>query len=566
MSQSVPESLLRAVLERARTVAEVLPLQQLFLVVAVLLSLAVARSLTPTDRRWGDRLRRRFVLGVPWGTLLTMFGVVLVYWVVQGGWEHPNNPLVIPFRSWSYFYPLGTLVAGFAHNGVGHITGNLTGTLLFAPVVEYYVGHYPRERGSESFASPLTNPFVRVLAVPAGSLVAGVFTGLFSLGPVIGFSGVVYAYIGFAVVTRPLLAVLVLVSERVVDLLYRALRNPLITREPGPSFYSPWWADIAIQGHAIGILFGAVLGIALLARRNEYPDPLYLWFAALIFGIRQSLWAIYAPVGSNTYVLYRAVGVGLMFLFAALVANGVTASDRRLVPSLGRPTRGTGVRVLVVVLVVLSAVAVPFGLTTVSGDLPDDARTVEIRDYTVTYVEGAPDQYVSLVNDYLYDDARQIRSSGVVVFSERRSLWIQEVSKGNLAHRGRATVRVGGLGWRESVYANREGWSLVGNGSAYKVTLRAEGEQERLAYATERVRAEPVIDGRNVSIAPVEEGFEVVVTRNGSVLGRAPVPVKSNGTSVAGLTLERSGQDLFAVRDRTRVRVANKVVPRAQRD
>ncbi|MFC7196174.1 rhomboid family intramembrane serine protease [Halosimplex aquaticum] len=479
--------------------------------------------------------------------------------------------MVIPFRSWSYFYPLGTLVAGFAHNGVGHITGNLTGTLLFAPIVEYYVGHYPHERGSESFATPLTNPFVRVLAVPAGSILAGVFTGIFSLGPVIGFSGVVYAYVGFGMVTRPLLTVFVLVGERAVDLVYSALRNPLVTRQPRPSFNSPWWADIAIQGHAIGILLGVCVGIALLAHREDYPNPLYLWFAALVLGIRQSLWAIFTPLGSNTYVLFRAIGVGTVFVFAALIAIGASASNRSLVPQIGdtgsgRLTRGTAVRVLVAALVVLSAAAVPFGLTAISGDLPADTATVEVRDYTVTYVEGVPNQYVSLVNEYLFAESQEIQSSGVVVFSEERRVWIEAVSKGQLAHSGGATVRVGGLGWREAVYANRVGWSVAGNGSAYKVRLREKGEQAELAYVSDPVRAAPTIAGRNVSIAPVSAGFEVVVTENGSVLGRAPIPDKSNETSVGGLTLEREGQDLFAVHNRTRVQVAQKSVPRARRN
>ncbi|WP_459194210.1 rhomboid family intramembrane serine protease [Halosimplex sp. J119] len=555
----------------SRWILGLLPWQQLFLVVAVVGSIAVARRLASSELGWGERLRRRWVLGVPWGTLLTVLGVLIVYWVVQGGWEHPRSPMVVPFRSWSYFYPLGTIVAGFAHNGVGHITGNLTGTVLFAPIVEYYVGHYPDERGSESFSTPLTNPFIRLLAVPVGSVLAGIFTGLFSLGPVIGFSGVVYAYVGFGMVTRPILTVFVLVAERVVDLVYAGLRNPLVTRQPRPSFSSPWWADIAIQGHAIGILLGVCLGIALLARREDYPNPLSLWFAALVLGIRQSLWAIFTPIGSNTYVLFRAIGVGTVFLFAALIAVAASASNRSLKPQLGesgsdRLTRGTAVRALVAALVVLSAAAVPFGLTTISGDLPGDASTVEVRDYTVTYVEGVPNQYVSLVNQYLFDDAQEIRSSGVVVFSEQRRVWIEAVSKGQLGHRGRATVRVGGLGWREAVYAQREGWSLVDNGSAYQVTLRREGGRAVSAYRTDRVRAAPTIAGRNVSIEPSPQGFDAVVTRNGSELGRAPIPVASNTTAVGGLALNRTDGDLFAIHDDTRVRVASKSVPRARQN
>jgi membrane associated rhomboid family serine protease len=557
------------------TVPSWLPLQQLFLAVAVVGSLVVARRLSSRGR-WSEVLRRRFVLGVPWGTVLTVLSVLLVYWVVQGGWSNPRNPVVIPFRSWSYFYPVGTVFAGLAHNGQGHITGNLLGTVVFAPVVEYVIGHYPRERGAESFSSVRTNPFARILALPAGSFVAGLFSGVFALGPVIGFSGVVFAYAGFAFVTRPLVAVFALVSERTVGLLYRAVRNPRIVRKPTSVFVTPWWSDVAIQGHAVGILFGAVLGIWLLRRRGERPDPLYLWFAALVYGISESLWAVYAPLGGNRYALFRAIGVGLVFAFTALVASAVTASERPLSARVGLPRRRTAARVLVGLLVALSAVAVPFGFTTVDGDLPADAETVQVRDYTVTYVEGVPNQYVPSYNvsfslfgeEYSFGsrEASGVTSSGVVVFSEQRRAWIEAVSKGRLAFRGRAVVRVGGVGWRDRVFATRRGWSLQGNGSTYKVYLRRDGGQRRLAYRTDRVTAEPIVDGQRVAVRPNRSGFDVVVTRGNRTLGRRPVPLPGNETRVGGLTVNRTGRTLYAVNNETRVKVAKKSVPEARQN
>jgi len=549
------------------------PFQQLLLVATVLGSLYAARRLSG-DRRWGDALRRRFVLGVPWGTALTVLGVLLVYWVVQGGWENPNSPLVVPFRSWSYFYPTGIALAGFAHSGSGHITSNLLGTAIFAPVVEYAIGHYPRERGTQSFSSLRTNPLARILFVPAGSLVVGLLTGVFSLGPVVGFSGVVFAYIGFAFVTRPVLAVAALVSERVVKLTYRALRDPMITREGGPGFITPWWADIAVQGHALGVFLGVVLGIGLLRAREEYPRPLTLWFGALVFGISQNLWAIYAPQGASAFTLFRALGVASMFAFAAIVTAAVAASDRPVHPrvdaSLGRRDLA-GVFVLTL-LVAVAAMAVPFGFTTVSGELPDDAETVEVRDYTVTYVEGVPNQYVPSYEIRLFgrefsaDASAGVRSSGVVVFSERRRVWIEAVSKGRLAFRGTAVVRVGGLGWRERVYAAREGWSLSGNGSAYTVSLRREGDASRQAFSTDRVTAAPTVAGRTVSVRPTTEGFDVLVERGNRTVGREPIPPRYNETEVGGLTINRTEKELFAVFEDTRVQVASKSVPRARQD
>jgi len=536
-------------------------LQQLFLVGAVLLSLAVARALSPADWRWAGVLRRRFVLGVPWGTLLTVLGVLCVYWFAQGGWDHPQRPMTVPFYSWSYFYPLGTVVAPFAHQGVGHLTGNLQGTLVYAPIVEYVVGHYPRERGSQSFSSWRTNPFVRVLTVPAGAVVVGLLTGVFTAGPVIGFSGVVFALAGFALVTRPLLAVAALVSERVVSVVYSGLKSPTLVREPSPGLFSPWWSDIAVQGHALGVLIGASLGLLVVRHRSERPRALSLWFAGVIFGIRQSLWAIYRPQGDNQFVLYRAVGVGLIFLFAAVIASTVRASDRPLTSRLDVPRRRAAVAVVAVVLLGLSAAAVPFGVTSVSGELPDSAETVEVRDYTVTYVEGVPNQYVSFASELLYADETRVRSSGVVVLSERRGIWLQSVSKQSLGFNGFARVRVGGVGWRETVYANREGWSLVGNGTAYRVQLWAHGETRQLAYATDPVRAQPVVAGRNVSIVPVDDGFALRVSRGNVTLGRSPMPGPVNATQVGGLTLQREDRELYAVRNDTRVRVAEKAKP-----
>ena len=554
-------------------------LQRVFLVVVVVASLAVVRLLSG-GQRWGDVLRRRLVLGVPWGTLLTIFGVLLVYWVVQGGWANPRDPVVIPYRSWSYFYPVGMLVAGFGHSGVGHITGNLLATAAFAPIVEYAVGHYPTERGSESFTSLSTNPYARILVVPVGSMVAGLFTGFFSLGPVIGFSGVVFAYFGFAMVTRPLLAVVGLVASDVVSLAYRAFRYPYITRESQPGFFTPWWADVAIQGHAIGILLGAVLGIAFLRRRGERPNPLYLWVAALLFGVSENLWAIYRPVGASEFGLFRGVGTAIVFLFAAFVASAVAASDRPLLPSVSRvdlpSRRGAAMQAVVVLLVALSVSAVPFGVASVAGDLPEEAETVEVRDYTVTYVENVPNQYVPGIEfsvevfgrDVGLDtrEVSNVRSSGVVVLSQRRGIWIEAVSKGRLTFLGNAEVWVGGLGWREPVYASRDGWSLQGNGSAYKVYLRGEGERRKLAYRTDAVTAAPTVAGRNVSIRPTGPGFDVLVDRGNRTLGRAPIPARWNETTVGGLTLNRTKRSLFAIRNDTRVQVAQRQVPRARQN
>jgi membrane associated rhomboid family serine protease len=550
------------------SVASELPLQQSFLVVAILGSLLVARRLSGADRRWGDRARSRLLLGVPWGTLLTILGVCLVYWVLQGGWSRPHGPVVIPYRSWSYFYPLGMLTSGFAHSGLGHLIGNLVGTVVFAPVAEWAWGHYPEERGSQTFTSPGTNPYARVLAVPAAAFAAGLATSLFALGPAVGFSGVVFAFAGFAFVTRPVLAVFALVSETTVRLVVRSLRNPMLTGEPRPGLFTPWWADVAIQGHALGIFLGVVLGVALLRRRGEFPGALSLWFAALVFAVSESLWAVYVPVGASEFLLFRAVGLGLTFVLAALVTSAVLASDRPLVERIDLDRREAATGLVLAVLLALAVVAVPFNLTTV-GDVPetDGTDAVEVQDYTVTYVEGVPNPYGSVLSlSRVTGEDITVRSSGVVAYSERRRVWIEAVPKSRLTFAGEATVRVGGVGWHRAVFARRIGWSVVGNGSTYKVYLRPESEERRLAYVADPVRAEPVIDDRSLTVEPADRRFDLVVTRNDSTLGRAKMPPVGNRTAVGGLTLDRTGGELYAVRNDTRVRVAKKQVPRAEQN
>src|SRR6056297_1103233 len=159
MFESSPAELLAAV-----------PVRPLVVVLAVLATVVAVRRLVGT--RLTAPLRRRLLLGVPWGTLLTIAGVLAVYLFVQGAYWH-SRPLVTPFRTWSYRYPLGMLTAAFTHASRSHVTGNLLGTLVYGTVVEYAWSHYPTKRGATSFGSWRTNPFVRVLAIPAGAVVVG---------------------------------------------------------------------------------------------------------------------------------------------------------------------------------------------------------------------------------------------------------------------------------------------------------------------------------------------------------------------------------------------------------
>jgi membrane associated rhomboid family serine protease len=592
------------------------------------LAAAVVWRLSRPAGVWGDALRRRFLLGLPWGTLVASAGVLAVYLFLQGGLSNWYSPVTIPFRAWSYFYPLGLVTAGFAHNGPGHLLGNLLGTLALAPFCEYAWGHFPRERGAQSFGSLGTNPFVRAfVVVPLVIVAVGLLTALFAVGPIIGFSGVVFAFGGFALVRYPYATLLALLASRAAGTVRIAFQSPTLVVEARPIFYSPWWANIAIQGHALGLLIGALAGFWFVrARDAPTPSPLRLWSAVLLFGMTESLWAVYWFRGNAVFALYRGVGVVLVVLLATLVTAAVAASDRPLTPWLDRiewrgPTllalavsgiaaayyglRGTGTlavttpaglldvpvlpalagvaflvalgvalwrpsvpnpfastprrQVAVVVLVLgLAAIvgpAIPVNLVTVS-DQPLPGDTTEVRDYEVTYAENVTNGMVSAVGVSAFGETTQVRTSGVIVRSERRGIWTTAVTKSRLAFDGNRTVRLGGVGWRESVVANRTGWRVAGGGAAYRVAFYRDGERDPV-YASPPANASPTIATRNVSVAPDgTDDFALVVTRENRTLDRAPMPAPNGSVTAGGLSFTRRDGTVYAERNGTRVAVA----------
>ncbi len=593
------------------------------LAVAVFSLLVVYRIDRP-DGRWGARLRSRFVMGVPWGTLVSALVVVSVYLFVQGGIHRWNDPVTIPFRAWSFLYPTGMITATFAHSSLDHLLGNLAGTLVLAPIAEYAWGHFPRDRGSSSFGSLLTNPWVRALVVFPGAVVlGGLLLAVISLGPVIGFSGVVFAFAGFALVRYPIAAVVGVVATGLVRRVYAALQDPIVTATAQPQPPSaPWWAEIAIQGHAVGLLLGVLVGIYVFGRRDERPSAVRVWFGVALFGVERALWAVYWYRGNERYVLFQGVGIVLVGLLAILVALGVTSSDRPLAARLGRlgaklhPRRpeaptvqadgagdpaadvgsdpegpgadgdgsdersgmGSPVRralagplvalgavkrrhaVLVVLLVSFAVLAGPgVGSNAVTAASHDaPGDGMTVGDYSITYAEGVTNEMVSIVDISALNETTQVETSGVIVTSQRRNIWYQAVSKGRLAFRGYARVDVGGPGWRDHVWAIRRGWSASGGGTAYKVWLRDSDGNVRRVFDSPPATASPVVDGRNVSVVAADESFRLRVSLNNTTLGSAPIPDPGNATAAGGLRLENEENAIYAVHNRTRVQVAKK--------
>ncbi|TMT87925.1 rhomboid family intramembrane serine protease [Haloterrigena sp. H1] len=587
-------------------------------------SIAVVRWVHRPVRRWRDVARARLVYGVPWGSLVVIAFVLAVYLFVQSGLADFDDPVTIPFRTWSYFYPLGMATASFSHAGPGHLIGNLAGTAVVAPIAEYAWGHYPDERDPVRTDSWAADPRVRAVVVfPLVVIGIGLAMSLFALGPVIGFSGVVFALAGFALVQYPIVTIVATLGvQGVVLRLYYALQEPIrvYTAEPSPPS-APSWASIAIQGHAIGLFVGFVLGIALLRRRHSRPDPLRLWLAVLLFGFSKGLWAIYWFGGENTFVLYQGPGVAVVAILALVVTLSMTASDTPLLSprlrevlaqpadetirsadtepsSVARPLelagsardhvvaahlervrelasetgrdrdsnilskltrRRAALLAVVGVLAILGGIAVPANFLIVDDATASSDSALEIRDYTIEYVEGVPNEYVSGLGIDAIESDEGLESSGVIVASERREIWLEVISTQRIAFTGEETVTIGGPGWREDVHIERSGWKPVGNDTVYQVWLWEDGNDRQLAYESNDSRADARIAGRNVTVGTDEGTFVLAVNASeDTVTATTPIPAENGTTTAGSLTFERDEETIYAAADGTRVAIASK--------
>lgn len=586
--------------------------------------------------RWRSRFDDRFLYGIPWGTLVTITVVVLFYLLAQGGVRNWSEPVTLPFVTWSYFYPTGLVTSGIAHGSPQHLASNMAGTLAFAPIVEYAWSHYPpgdaestgQESRSDSSGGLLARPWIRAVVVFPLLLFGIAFvTALFSFGPGLGFSGAVFALLGFAVVTYPLSTVVAVVVGTVFGTLYNALSEPVVrevveTGTPAP----PAWAGIAFQAHLLGFLLGVALGIGLLWRRGWRPTTQRVFFATLLVGIAQSLWLLASPGGDDVFFLYRGAGVVFVLLLTILVTVAVTGSDRPLPSVLGRfdrvPTRRqlaalwlglvvlggvfiaggavvtgqplaisvvpiallttllalpaipplapdrwvtspvsrrrTAVVGLLVLTLLVALPSLPISLVTLGDDPVPGSGGVEVGDYTVTYEENATSAQRPAI-DLGGDDLLASQQTGVIVVSETRQLWTIGVREEVLEFEGNNTAVVGGIGWRETVHAERTGWDVVGNDTAYAVDLELDGETTR-SFVSDPVQAEARIDGRTLALVPTDDAFLVRVSEDGSRIGETPVPSVGETASVGELqfSTERSsdGVRVLAETADTRLMIA----------
>ena len=552
------------------------------LLLALLLSLAVVTRLSDEDSLFSP-LHDRFVLGVPWGTVVVILGVLAVYYLLQGG-NQDGGPVVAGFRSWSLWYPQGMVFSSFAHASDSHVIGNMLGTVAFAPIVEYAWGHYRVVDGGEdsdagtagaehtdaddeevspdgggSAESPagesvLATPAARIGLFVGIIVVLGLLNSLFVPGAVIGFSGIVFALAGAAIVTHPLASVGAIVGIQVVSLVRRAVLSPIAGAMAQTRFVSPSWANIALQGHAFGLIIGVLLAGALVRYRERWPQVRYVFFAALVFAVTRSMWAVNWPLGNGRFVLYRGIGTALVFVLAALIAVAVSERDPALIARIDLSARESALGVLLAFMLALSLVGVPYMLVTVSPGA-QEANGIEMRDYTVGYAENVENKYVSAVRIPVVRDSLTINQSGVIVTSDERQVWELDTQAGELAQEGKTTVVVGDAAWRETIVVNRTTWELIDGNSTYKVFGRHDGERQRL-FVDSPARSSVRINGSRIQIEPSRNFYNVVVIRDKEIVGIERIPPANESVTAGSITFRRQNETLIAEHDGTAIPLA----------
>ncbi len=321
-------------------------------------------------------------------------------------------------------------------------------------------------------------------------------------------------------------------------------------------------------GTILVVVLSVLVAVAAGGRRQALPKPLsrlprsptrrqlaVVWL--LVLGLFGGL-GILAAVVTGESVAAAVVSVILVTVILALPALPPLLPDRLLASPISR--RGAAVGVIALFAVAVGLVGVPYGFILVDDPEIEGANGVTVGDYQVAYVENATTGH-SVAGDVIDEEALQSEISGVVVISDQREMWTTGVRPAALAFQGNASLQVGGLGWHESIKAQRQGWSVVGNDSAYVVDLVVDGKRTR-SYTGEAVRADLRVDGHHLSVVPGEDDFGVRVTRNGTTVGTATVP-EVNATATAGplafVTEQRGGgRAVFAESNGTRIRVATR--------
>ena len=527
----------------------------LLVLIAGIASVVALSSVELPLREARERLQERFILGVPWGSAVVVGILLLVYLFVQHGWWHYHRPVIVAYTSVSMFDPTGWLFAGLAHTSPGHLRGNVTTTIVFAPIVEYAWGHYVRRDRYAWEPRWMHRPGVRAFVLfPLAVVLIAIAAALFSWGPVIGFSVAAFALVGAALVHYPIVALVGLVARSAVRVIWRTVSDPVVVTETTVRTVRPAWYGTAVQGHLVGLLLGAIVGIGLLRYHRRTTSPARVFGATLVTGFFLSVWAVWWILGSEEYVLFRALGVAIVIAVAAMIALAVSIDRPR--PALTDVTNPPAGAFALVLVSVLAMGAIGVGLNLAVVDNPDHEPVLEVEDYKILYGSDVPDGMMNVVELEAFGLTTDVRTSGVIVVSEDRNVWRQMISSTELETRGHGRFTVGGLGWSESVTVDRTGWTPVGNDTVYQVALRT-SEATVIAHQGEPRTAIPVVDHHELGIA-IENGEFVIVVHGPDEIQTVDMPANDENVTVGELTLTRQNDTIIASTESTSVPVADK--------
>lgn len=449
-------------------------------------------------------------------------------------------------------------------------------------------------------------PAVRALVIfPGVVLIVSLVTSLYALGWSLGFSGTVFAFLGFVLLKYPIPTAVALLGVSLLNTLLNTLLTPVLraTAETGPP-RPPGWVGVNVQAHMLGFFIGVLVALALLWYREEQPDPARLFLATVLVAFAQGLWQL-ATASDGVFIRYQGLGVIFVLLLAVLVTYVTVSENVHLTGRVPTALRGFGVvwvlgvaggaggvlwlfgtdaMTVVSVAVTAPLVAIPGAVLVVPDALSDwpmtTRRLLFVTVLLVTVIIAAPsvagnsvgidDDSVPegeiTVEDYHVSYAENVShgrvgssDSGIVVVSEQRYIWSVTVSDDILAHEGTVTVPVGDIGWRETVEAERTGWNVVGNDSVYVVDLETDEEAVR-SFTSDPSEATVELANSRVTLVPTDEEFVLDVTRNGELVGSTPVPDVNETGSVDTLdftTEERNDKvTLFVSTDDSRVILA----------
>lgn len=521
------------------------------LVTAVLVVLAL-HGFGVSLRDPHQRLRERWIFGVPWGTIIAAGLLLFVYVVIQRGFWHPNRPVIVAYTAVSMFDPTGWLLAGFAHTSPGHLRGNVTSLLVFGPIVEWAWRH-KRPDGEPSDVWWRV-PWIRAaILFPVGIVGVGILAALFSWGPVIGFSVAVYALMGIALVTAPVLALVALVAREALRQLWHVAADPVVITETSIRAVRPGWYGTAVQGHLVGLLLGVAIGVWWLRRRDRHPGIGKLWLSSVLLGLYLSLWAVWWILGPERFVLFRAVGVALTIVVATVIAFSVVTPAPEL-PRLREQLRVTALGILLVSILAMGVVGVGLNLATAEAPPGDPVTTA--GDYEIYYAENVPDGMVNIIDVEVLGLTTDVRTSGVIVYSDDRNVWRQMVSRVQLQARGGDRFTVGGLGWSEEITAQRTGWNPVGNATVYQVWV-GDDDGWHHAFASDPSTPDVVIDDREFMIAAQDGQYFIGSSYDGDHEWDR-IPSHGESVTVHDVNVTRDGRELIAAHEGTEVTIATR--------